>query len=257
MDRPDFAQELFRLDSADNFRDVAGPGAGYPTVDGRRVRRGVFFRSSELQLTDEETLTLAGLGLRAVHDLRTRVEVEALPDAVLPGATWRHLEVVGIPMDDVVGLADETAAIAVMERVYRSFVEDALARAAFGSLLRHLAEDDGPQLFHCTTGKDRTGWAAALLLHVAGVPDEVIVEDYLLTNDYTQSSRSRYLTMAETALGADTVPVYERVLRADPAYLSVARDAVVASYGDLDGYLSDGLGLDATTLDRLRDRLVD
>ena len=257
MDRPDFAQELFRLASADNFRDVAGTGAGYPTVDGRRVRRGVFYRSNELQLTAEETLTLTGLGLRAVHDLRTAVEVEAHPDAVLPGATWRQLDVTGIPMDDVVDLEDVPAALALMERVYRAFVEEPRARAAFGTLLRRLAEDDGPQLFHCTAGKDRTGWASALLLHVAGVPDGLIVEDYLLTNDYTQSSRARYLTMAETAFGPDKVPVYERVLVADPDYLSIARDAVVASYGDLGGYLTEGLGLGAAILERLRERLVD
>ena len=171
VDRPDLARELFRLASADNFRDVAGTGPGYPTVDGGRLRRGVFFRSNELQLTDEETLTLTGLGLRAVHDLRTAVEVDAHPDAVLPGATWRHLDVTGIPMDDVVELDDEPAALALMERVYRAFVEEPRARAAFGSLQRHLADGEGPQLFHCTAGKDRTGWAAALLLHVAGVPD--------------------------------------------------------------------------------------
>ncbi|MGH3362196.1 MAG: tyrosine-protein phosphatase [Nocardioides sp.] len=256
MDGPDLAQELFRLASADNFRDVAGTGDGHPTRDGGRVRRGAFFRSNELQLTDEETLTVTGLGLTAVHDLRTDVEVEAHPDVVVPGAVWRHLDVTGIPMNDVVELADEEAAGALMERVYRAFVESPRARRAFGSLLRHLAHDDGPQLFHCTAGKDRTGWAAALLLHVAGVPEEVIVEDYLLTNDYTRSSRARYLTMAETALGADKVPVYERVLLASPGYLAVAQAAVAATYGDLDGYLAGGLGLDRATLARLRARLV-
>ena len=250
------ARELVRLASADNFRDVAGSGPGYPTRDGGRVRRGVFFRSNELQLTDDDTLALTGLGLTAVHDLRTVDEVAAHPDAVLPGAAWRHFDVLGIPMEDVVDLADRPAATALMQRVYRGFVEEPRARRAFGSFLTELAATDGPQLFHCTAGKDRTGWAAALLLHLAGVEDDLVLEDYLLTNECAQSSRARYLTMVETALGADKVEVYERVLVADEDYLATAYVAVAASYGSLGAYLTEGLGLGPATLDRLAARLT-
>ena len=253
---PEPAGELFRLASADNFRDVAGPGAGYPTVDGGRVRRGVFYRSNELQLTTDEILDATGLGLTDVLDLRTGEEVEAHPDAVLPGATWHHLDVLGIPLDDVVALEDGAEATALMHRVYRAFVDDPAARVAFGTLLARLGAGTGPQLFHCTAGKDRTGWAAALLLHVAGVDDDVVLADYLLTNDYARASRARYLALVETALGADKVEVYEHVLRADGAYLATAYDAVAAAYGSLAGYLADGLGLDDAALARLRARLI-
>ena len=180
----------------------------------------------------------------------------AHPDVVVPGAAWRHFDVVGIPMDDLIDLADEGEAIALMDRVYRSFVDDSRSRRAFGSLLRRVAGQDGTQLLHCTTGKDRTGWAAALLLHVAGVPDEVVVEDYLRSNECARSSHARYLTMVETALGAEMVPVYERVIVTDERYLATAYAAVATSYGSLEGYLTDGLGLDDAALARLRARLV-
>lgn len=254
-DEVELAEELVRLTSADNFRDVAGTGAGHPTVDGGRVRRGVLFRSNELQLDDDDSLALVGLGLTAIHDLRGAEEVAAHPDAVVPGATWHHFDVLGIPMEDVVNLPDRPAAIAVMERVYRGFVEDPGARAAFGALFAQIAADDGPQLFHCTAGKDRTGWAAALLLHLAGVADDVILEDYLLTNERAQASRTRYLTLVEAGLGPDKVEVYERVLVADTDYLATAYAAVATSYGSLAAYLTDGLGLDQETIDRLRERL--
>ena len=248
--------ESFGLASAENFRDVAGPGAGYPTRDGTRVRRGLLYRSGELQLTRDDTLALVGLGLTAIHDLRSADEVAAHPDAVVPGAAWRHFEVVGIPMDDLIDLTDEREATALMDRVYRSFVDDPRSRRAFGSFLRRVAGQDGRQLFHCTTGKDRTGWAAALLLHVAGVPDEVVVEDYLRSNECARSSHARYLTMVETALGAEMVPVYERVILADERHLSTAYAAVATSYGSLAGYLAEGLGVDDEVLARLRARLV-
>jgi protein-tyrosine phosphatase len=85
----DAPTELLRLGSADNFRDVAGTGAGYRTRTGDRVRRGVFFRSNELQLTGPDAAALAGLGIAVIHDLRSAAEVEAHPDVVVPGATWR------------------------------------------------------------------------------------------------------------------------------------------------------------------------
>jgi len=251
---------LPRLASLDSLRDVAGDG--YPTRDGGRVRRHVLYRSGELQLTDEDTLALVGLGLTAIHDLRTAEEVAAHPDAVIPGATWRHHDVAGIPMDDLIDLPDEPTATALMERVYRSFVEDANSRRAFGALLTRLAsppvsQPDGPQLVHCTSGKDRTGWAAALLLAVAGVPEDAVLEDYLRTNEGTRVSRGRYLTMVGAALGEEMVPVYERVLVADERYLRVAWEAAGTAYGSLEGYLTHGLGLDTAVLERLRRRLTD
>lgn len=248
--------ELFRLESADNFRDLAGADGGYPTRDGRRVRPGLVFRSNELQLTDDEVLTLTGLGLTAIHDLRTPDEVGAHPDAVLPGADWRHVEVPGIPVDEVAGLERRRDAVDLMGRVYRGFVDDGQARAAFARLLTDLADAEGPQLVHCTAGKDRTGWAAALLLHVAGVPEDTIVADYLLTNDYSESSRARYTTMVEAALGPEMVPVYEPLMVADAAYLRTACAEAAHAYGDLDGYLHEGLGLTREIVQRLRDRLT-
>ncbi|GAA2149815.1 tyrosine-protein phosphatase [Nocardioides koreensis] len=245
---------LPRLASLDSLRDVAGPG--HRTRDGRRMRRHLVYRSGELQLDDADALALVGLGLTAIHDLRTAEEVVAHPDAVVPGATWRHFDVAGIPMDDLIDLPDEPAATALMERVYRSFVDDPASRRAFGAFLTRVSREDGPQLVHCTTGKDRTGWAAALLLAIAGVPDEVVLEDYLLTNERTRASRGRYLTMVATALGEELVPVYERVLVADEHYLRVGWAAADAAYGSLDGYLGDGLGLDDEVLARVRVRLL-
>jgi protein tyrosine/serine phosphatase len=249
-------EELVRLASADNFRDVSGPDAVYATADGRLLRRGVAYRSNELQLSHADVEMLGGLGVRAIYDLRTDHEVEAHPDVEVPGALWRHLEVKGIPMTAVSDLADRATAHDVMLRVYRSFVEVEGARAAFSTLFQELAEADGPVLFHCTAGKDRTGWAAALLLHLAGVDDATILEDYLLTNTFSSGTREKYLGMVREHLGADKVDVYERVMVADEAFLQAGYDAVTAAYGDRLGYLRDGLGLMDATLDRLRARML-
>src|SRR3712207_3551453 len=168
-------EELLRLASADNFRDVAGVEHAYRTSGGSVLRRGVLYRSNELQLTDADAQSLSELGLTAVYDLRDRHEVDAHPDVRVPGAQWHHLEVLGIPMASVSDLATPSAATEVMHSVYRQFVDDPGARTAFGQLLTRIAVTDGPQLFHCTAGKDRTGWASVLLLQIAGVAPDVIL----------------------------------------------------------------------------------
>lgn len=248
-------EELVRLASADNFRDVAGPG--YRTADGRAMRPGLLYRSNELTLTEEDAHTVSRLGVTSVYDLRDRREVEAHPDAVVPGATGTHLEVGGIPMDVVADLTARDQAKRVMREVYRAFVEHPGARAAFGALLHDVSVAEAPVLFHCTAGKDRTGWAAALVLHVCGVPEDVVRHDYLLTNQVSSATRDKYLGLVAEHLGADRVEVYERVLVADEDYLGTAMAAVRTAYGSLDGYLGEGLGLADNTLDALRARLVE
>lgn len=246
--------EYLRLAGADNFRDVAGPG--YATIDGGKVRTGVFYRSNDLRLTDADHGLLAGLGLTAILDLRSPTEIALHPDPVVDGAEALHFDAIGIPMEQLSGLQHREAAAALMDEVYRLFVTHPESRAAFGGTLRQLAAG-GPQLFHCSAGKDRTGWVAALLLHLAGVDDPTIESDYLLTNARSAASRAR--TEAEIArhLGPERVAVYEPVFVADISYLRAALTAVEEEYGDRASYLREGLGLEEDVLTRLRDLLRD
>ena len=105
-------REILRLASADNFRDVAGPG--YATRDGGRVRRGVFYRSNEQRLTDADHEALSGLGLRTVLDLRSQLEIDLHPDVEVPGAAWHNFDVSGIPMDHVAELRDHGDVLAAV-----------------------------------------------------------------------------------------------------------------------------------------------
>lgn len=249
-------QEYLRLASADNFRDVAGDvdGRGYATADGGRLRRGVFYRSNDLRLTDHDHGLLGAIGLRSVIDLRSPAEIELHPDPSVPGADALHFDAIGIPMERVAGLTSRTEARALMEEVYRGFVTHPKSTTAFGDVLRQLATG-GPQLFHCSAGKDRTGWVAALLLHVAGVDDATIESDYLLTNARTAQSRARVEAEIATHLGPDAVAVFEPTLVVDTAYLRAALAALADVHGDRASYLRDGLGLDDEVLGRLRSLL--
>ncbi|WP_168929285.1 tyrosine-protein phosphatase [Nocardioides sp. GY 10113] len=241
--------DYLRLATVDNFRDVAG--TGYATVDGGRVRRGVFYRSNELRISEEDAATLAELGLTAVIDLRSEMEIAQSPDPEVPGAVGLHFDLLGIPMAEVGAARSREEAAHIMGRVYRGFATEQRTRELLGDVLRQLATG-GKQLFHCTAGKDRTGWTAALLLHIAGVDDPTIESDYLLTNVLNAASRARTEALIAEHAGPEKVAILEPTLVADIDYLRAAAAAVDSEFGDRGSYLRDGLGLDDEVLGRLR-----
>jgi protein-tyrosine phosphatase len=126
-------------------------------------------------------------------------------------------------------------AVEVMRDSYRSYVQQNTPR--FRALFAHLLEDRAPLVIHCTAGKDRTGFACALILHTLGVPDEVISEDYLLTNRFYRRDPNS---------GSDLPDHVTQVLGSvQPAFLGAAFEAIDADYGSLETYLRDGIGLGA------------
>jgi protein-tyrosine phosphatase len=120
-----------------------------------------------------------------------------------------------------------------MRDSYRNYVRHNTPR--FRTLFAHLLENAAPLVIHCTAGKDRTGFACALILHGLGVPEDLIAEDYLLTNRYYRRDPA-----AGTDLPED---VRQALTSVDASFLAAAFEAVRDGYGDLEGYFRDGLGL--------------
>lgn len=140
---------------------------------------------------------------------------------------------------------------------YRDLVRLPSAQRSYRSWFLDLADParEGAQLFHCTTGKDRTGWAAAVLLAVLGADPDVIVDDYLQTNHDLQRATQPVLDRAAAA-GIDPA-LLEPVLTVRTEFLQAAHDEVRTTYGTLQNYLSDGLGLDDEVLQTVRERFIE
>ena len=134
-----------------------------------------------------------------------------------------------------------------MRDSYRSYVQQNTSR--FRALFAHLMEDRAPLVIHCTAGKDRTGFACALILHALGVPDDVISEDYLLTNRFYRRDPS-----ASSDLPDDVKHVLGSV---QASFLAAAFEAIDADYGNLENYLREGLGLGAADRARLEARYLE
>jgi protein-tyrosine phosphatase len=167
------------LDGTRNVRDVGG----YPAGPGRRTRWRTLLRSDELtRLPDHAQQQLLDLGLRQVIDLRWPEELESSPNVFRRSRAVRYLSV---PL-----LADDPTPHAGLAGMYRHVFD---ARAPqLARVVRALLADDGlPAIIGCAAGKDRTGVTIALLLDVAGVPTDVIVDDYALSAGYFASPVTR------------------------------------------------------------------
>src|SRR5664279_336233 len=222
------------LAGASNFRDLGG----YPGKGGRIVRWRQIFRSNHLgHLTEADIELLRPLGLRSAFDFRGTEERVAATCGVA------EIAVHSLPIEPTVvaalraRLAERAAlsmadALEVMQDSYRNYVR--YNTPSFRALFAHLLEDRAPLVIHCTAGKDRTGFACALILHTLGVSDDVIAEDYLLTNRYYRR---------DPANGSELPDNVKNVLgTVQASFLGAAFAAIDADYGDLETYLRDGLG---------------
>jgi protein-tyrosine phosphatase len=247
---PESPARNLNLTGATNFRDLGG----YPTVDGRAVRWRQIFRSNHLgNLTDEDIAVLNGLGLKTAFDFRGAEE--RLPFMCRhDGITVHSLAIEPVT---TVALRERLAALGrlssemtreIMQDSYRNYVRG--NSDSFRKLFAHLIEDRAPLVIHCTAGKDRTGFASALILRALGVAEDVILEDYLLTN--------RFYKIDPAAIGIDLPDEARQVLgQVEAKFLDAAFGAVDADYGDLTTYFTERLGVGPREISELKSRYLD
>ncbi|MBA4091194.1 tyrosine-protein phosphatase [Sphingobium sp. 3R8] len=245
------------LASAFNLRDFGG----YPTMGGRRVRRGMLYRSGTMALlTPEDSAQLRSLGIRAICDFRRPGERKSEPtswhDASVDYYCRDYSGATGVLMDLV--REDRTTAAdmkAAMLAVYHEIATD--HAEAYAAMFRQMLAGHLPILINCSAGKDRTGAGAAMVLAALGVSRDVIIEDYLLTNSHADwtwrlAQGENHLSRLQQAR-ADVV---EPLLIADAAYLEALFAQFDAMHGGIDGYLRDVLGVGAAERVALREALL-
>ena len=249
------------MDGAQNFRDLGG----YETADGRRVKWGLVYRSDSLaDLSDEDLAFIQRLGMQQIVDFRTGFEKREDPDRIPEGVRYveRAIEVDGTAVKELFtkissGDIDDLKPRELLENGNRAFVTDQIEvyRAHMHSLLD---TNNLPSVAHCTGGKDRAGFAAAITLLALGVPEEKVVEDFLLTNVYTEDKINRYVWMIRLGSFGRTDPEKVRpLLGVEESYIRAAIDEMKMQYGSIDNYFIDGLGLSAAQLQTLRDNLLE
>ncbi|MGH7152649.1 MAG: tyrosine-protein phosphatase [Acetobacteraceae bacterium] len=235
------------LEGASNVRDLGG----WP-ASGGRVRCGRVFRSAALSgLTPRDATTLVDLGVRTVCDLRGTLERAAAPSR-LDGVTIHSLPIepsVGTSLRDILATRQATGAdtLSLMRQAYIAYAVDWAHR--YRRMFDLLLEQDGALLFHCSAGKDRTGFGAALILTALGTPREAILADYLASNR---------LWRRDAGIDAGLPPaIAANLLLVHAELLETAFAAIDETHGGFDRYAESQLGLGPVRRERLRERLLE
>jgi protein-tyrosine phosphatase len=240
------------MEGAVNFRDLGG----YPTIGGRTTRWRIMYRSDSLaDLTAQDHVVLEGLGIRTLCDFRHPVETARYPDCLPMGHGMRVVPIGFLPE----GALDMLAAInngefgpCDVERAllsqYRRYVTDHSVECQ--RVLQILLSEEGlPCLMHCASGKDRTGFAAAAVLLALGVRRDVIISDYVMTNDYRRDITHFFGNKVAKA-------TLDTLTSANPRYIEAALDEIDSRFGSAAGWL-ESLGVGPHDRLRLLDLLTE
>ena len=256
---PDTTRPL--LIGAPNFRDLGG----IPSADGRRIKPRMIYRSGEFSsLSDEDLETLRGLGIGVICDLRNETERDARPNRWPNGSSVELL-----PVEKGISTNEEDMWRYIRENPTEGGVLKAihngqrmlpgLMARPLGLILGRLLEGGSPLVFHCTAGRDRTGFISACVLRALGVPQNEVAADYMRSAHYMSldDMAAKLAPVLEMLVGAD-VPrlVVDAMNTLTPSRLEQAFVWVTEEFGSLDAYLAS-VGIESAEVSRLRDLLLD
>ena len=242
-------QRHLPLEGSFNIRDLGG----YHTTDGQTTQWGQVYRADSLhRLSATSQNELLERGVRTVIDLRGSAELESAPN---PFAQHPEVDYLNISLFEPLYLSGSLGggnrADLDLPELYRLALEH--SQTPMREVLEAIADSEGAVLFHCTAGKDRTGLVAAMILGVAGVDSQSIVEDYAATTHYAAGLMD-HLRQEASAKGHD-LSLYNKLLLSEPEFMQQTLQHLENLYSGPAAYLEE-IGLSAETTDKLKQKLL-
>lgn len=252
---------LLKVPGVSNLRDLGG----YVTGDGRTVKWGQLYRSGHLADLSPRALSLfTDLDLSISIDFRSTYETQRHPDRLPAGVQELHLPVMdqanremSMEIRDRLknNHLDGFSADELITKAYRQFPTE--FTPAYKAFIHTVLKARGkPVLWHCTAGKDRTGYASAILLHLLGVDLDTIYEDYLLSNQFVKQLDRRTIAVI-LVRGLKGYRMIKPLMGVNLDWLHAAFDTIEKEWGSFDDYISAGLGLEPSDVHQLRDDLLE
>ena len=253
------SERLLPIKKAYNFRDMGG----ISTKDDKSLKWGKVYRSGKLSdLTPEGKEYFRSTGIKTVVDFRSNDEIAKSPNRYPKDY---DVKTIRVPIGDEEGNVqkqlkeqisnadDNFDSEAFVANVNKTFV-DSFAYQYKPFMELFLEEKNYPILFHCSAGKDRTGFAAMLVLGALGVEEEVIVGDFMMSNYYRHEKINK--TLRKTALIGKKQKIIQPLVEVRTAYIQAALNAIKTNYGDMDTFLEKEYDLDASNRAKMRRLLL-
>ena len=249
---------LLPMDGAHNTRELGG----YTTTDGQTVKWGMLFRSDKLSdISDIDKEYLQNLGIKRIVDFRSEDEKSEDPDKIPEGINYVEMP---IRVDGAMRTKIEAVLRGETDREVKSFLIDANKEFVtsytdvYEGFLRALIDNGSPTLFHCTAGKDRAGFAAAITLIALGVSKEDVVADYMKTNTYTAERIEEVLGQIELmSLYQTDAEVLRPLLGVEQEYIETAFKTAEDKYGSLENFIREGLNISDEDIQKLRSQFLE
>lgn len=248
-------EQSLSLSGVVNFRDIGG----YLTMDGRQVKHGIFYRSAPLvHLSEAQKDFVDSLQLQVIYDFRSTLEITGNEDYVSESTTYKHVSGIA-ELDDthmhgnfdfatLMQQVDMKTLQEFFKNVYRTLP---FQNPAYQQMMKDIEENETPMLFHCSAGKDRTGFASALLLKTLGVDDETLLYDYLLSNDLRKSANES--VFAKVGKKQEEMESFMLVYS---EYLQQSFACINEKYGNFETYLLEEFGIDRKRRTKLKNHYL-
>ena len=250
--------------SLQNFRDLGG----IKTTCGKTIRQKRLLRAAQpVGLSVQEVDKLRAHNLKYIIDFRTKQEVEAIPVDKIDGVIYTHIDIMGknaaqaacpkfwmkLFRENPDGVEDE------FMKTYMEFATSPSSLAGYSAFIKACAAaEEGATLFHCAAGKDRTGFAAAIILKILNVSDEHIFTDYLETRIYQAQTLDYHVNRAKkNGFSNEQIASMGRIFNVKNEYIQAAYNAVDKAFGCFETYVTDGLKICDVEVERLRELYLD
>ena len=263
---------LVNLDGTDNFRDCGG----YETIEGKRVKWGLLYRSDQLSNISERDITfLRNMELKTIVDYRSKSEASAAPDKEISGTNTYSLDPNAKTAQLAAGSVDDAVNKSILDllkehkfdtdkygdpeenmyKEYKKFIHSDSSKNAYRELIELILDEHNlPLVQHCRGGKDRTGFGAAIILLALGVREEWVIYDYTLTTQYRVKKNKRQMNLyKQYTKDEKTLTLLSTLQQSKAIYMETVINEMKKTYGSIDSYLKDALGIDQNVKEKLKE----
>lgn len=267
-----FSTRLVNLDRTDNFRDCGG----YETIEGRRVKWGLLYRSDQLSNISERDVTfLKNMGLKTIVDYRSKSEASDAPDKEISGTNTYSLDPNAKTAQLAAGSIDDDVNKSILDllkehkfhpekygdpeenmyKQYKKFIYSDASKKAYRELIKLILDEHNlPLVQHCRGGKDRTGFGVAIILLALGVREECVIYDYTLTTQYRVTKNKKQMNLYKKyTKDEQTLTLLSTLQQSKAIYMETAINEMKKTYGSIDSYLKDALGIDENVKEKLKE----